>query len=203
MALGAAATAGKAAAGAAGKKGFAAWYGGHKTEALLGAGGIVVTIALYVKSKNAAAGTSTAATATPSTSTVMPGTEAPDTGSYGNGGGDGVSGLSSILSGLSSQLTNLTGTLSGTGTGGTSPAPAASPTPTTYGEGIVPTAQGQMVFLGVTGAGGSTSDTYQVSGGAPVYFGNASSLATGGTTQQGVDVYTPIAYEGQVSAQAA
>ncbi len=35
-----------------------AWLKGHKTETLLGAGGIVVTIALYVRSKNAAASTS-------------------------------------------------------------------------------------------------------------------------------------------------
>jgi len=48
-----------------------------------------------------------------------------------------------------------------------------------------------MVWLGVTGAGGSTAQDFQVGGGAPVYFGNAGSLAQGGTKTAGVDVYTP------------
>ncbi len=105
-------------------KGFSAWYSGHKTEAILGAGGIVVTIALYVRSKNSSAAASgTGATATPSTSTIMPGTLAPDTGSYGNGGGD-IAGLESVISGLSSQISGLqpqSGT-GGSGAGASTPA---------------------------------------------------------------------------------
>jgi hypothetical protein len=56
-----------------------------------------------------------------------------------------------------------------------------------------------MVWLGVTGAGGSTGSDYQVGGGAPVYFGNAQANSIGGTSQAGIDVYTPVAYEDLVS----
>jgi hypothetical protein len=77
-------------------------------------------------------------------------------------------------------------------------APAAT-VPSTYGYGIVPTAQGPMVWLGTTGAGGSTASDYQVGGGAPVYFGNASQLAIGGTNMANEDVYTPVAFENLVS----
>jgi hypothetical protein len=81
---------------------------------------------------------------------------------------------------------------------------AATPTPTatparTFGQGIIDTINGPMVWLGVTGQGGSTAHTYQVGGGAPVYFGNAQSNAIGGTSQAGVDVYTPVADENLVS----
>lgn len=191
-----------AAAKTAGKKGIGAWYAGHKPEALLGAAGIVVTLALYVKSKNAAAGSGTSSTATPSTSTVMPGTLAPDTGSSGSGGGD-ISGLEGILSGLGQQLTQLQGQQgSGNGTPGTPAAPAPAEAPRTFGQGIVSTAQGEMVWLGTTGAGGSTAGDYQVGGGAPVYFGNSQTLAQGGTQAAGVDVYTPVGYENLVSQKA-
>lgn len=100
----------------AAKKGIGAWYAGHKPEALLGAAGIVVTLALYVRSKGASG--AAAPTATPSTSTVMPGTLAPATGSYGNGGGD-ITGVESLLSQLSGQITAL----------GTPAAPAAGASP--------------------------------------------------------------------------
>jgi hypothetical protein len=193
---------GKGAASAAGKKGIGAWYAGHKPEALLGAAGIVVTLALYVRSKNAAAAASGSTTpATGSTSTVMPGTLAPDTGSYGNGGGD-ITGLESVLTGLGQQLTALQGQqATGSGTPATAPAPAPAAAQT-YGQGIIDTAQGEMVWLGVTGAGGSTAQDYQVGGGAPVFFGNAGALSQGGTSQAGVDVYTPVAYENLVSQKA-
>lgn len=78
-------------------------------------------------------------------------------------------------------------------------APAAPAAPKTFGQGIIDTINGPMVWLGVTGAGGSTASTYQVGGGAPVYFGNAQSNAIGGTTQAGIDVYTPVADEDLVS----
>jgi hypothetical protein len=75
--------------------------------------------------------------------------------------------------------------------------PAASAP--SYGLGTVQTAQGPMIWLGTTGPGGSTSSDYQVGGGAPVFFGNASQLAIGGTSQANEDVYTPVAYENLVS----
>lgn len=211
MANGATTTAGKtaskaagAAAGRAGKQSFSAWYAGHKPEALLGAGGIVVAIALYVKSRNAAAASSSGTNA-PASQVISPGTLAPYTGSPG--GSSDMSGIDSILAGLGNQLSQIQGQLPAPGTPGTpaAAAPAAStppaPTPTQYGYGEVPTSLGEMVWLGVTGAGGSTGADYQVGGGAPVYFGNASSLAQGGTTQAGVDVYVPVAYAPQVSAK--
>lgn len=196
------ATASKAAS-SAGKKSFSAWYAGHKPEALLGAGGIVVAIALYVKQKNAAAGGSSGANPPPS-QVISPGTLAPYTGSAGGGPSD-MSGIDSILAGLGNQLSQIQGQLPGPGTSGAGGGGASSvaPTPTpTYGYGEVPTSRGEMVWLGVTGAGGSTAGDYQVGGGAPVLFGNASALSEGGTTQAGVDVYTPVAYAGQVSKQA-
>lgn len=82
-------------------------------------------------------------------------------------------------------------------------APTADPVPAavkTFGQGIIDTVNGPMVWLGVTGQGGSTAHTYQVGGGAPVYYGNAQANAIGGTTQAGVDVYTPVADEDLVSA---
>jgi hypothetical protein len=50
-------------------KGFSAWFTGHKTQAYIGAAGVVATIALVVKSRNkaAAAGASTTSTAVPTT----------------------------------------------------------------------------------------------------------------------------------------
>lgn len=77
-------------------------------------------------------------------------------------------------------------------------APAAAAAKT-FGQGIIDTVNGPMVWLGVTGQGGSTAHTYQVGGGAPVYFGNAQANAIGGTSQAGIDVYTPVADEDLVS----
>lgn len=88
------------------KKGIGAWYNGHKPEVLMGAAGIVVTVALYVRSKGSAGSSSTTAASTP-TSTVT-GSALPDTGNYGGGGGD-TTGLDEILTQLSGQLTSLQG----------------------------------------------------------------------------------------------
>lgn len=193
------ATAPAAPAKAAAKKGIGAWYAGHKPEALIGAAGIVVTLALYVRSKNASAAASgTGTTVTPSTSQVLPGTTAPFTGDTGSSGGGDITGLESIISQLGTQISGLQGTQNQPGTGA---APAAAAAPQTFGQGLVDTAQGEMVWLGVTGAGGSTAGDYQVGGGAPVYFGNTQTLAQGGTQEAGIDVYTPVGYENLVSQQ--
>ena len=102
--------------------------------------------------------------------------------------------------GLAQQVGGLQATqAAGNGTPAAAPAPAPTPQ---FGQGLVDTALGPMVWLGVTGAGGSTAQDYQVGGGAPVYFGNAGALAQGGTTQAGIDVYTPVGYENLVSQKA-
>lgn len=79
---------------------------------------------------------------------------------------------------------------------GTAP-PATASTAKQPGYGLVNTAQGQMVWLGVNQAG---APIYNVGGGAPVYFGNAQALATGGQYEQsGYDIYTPASYANLVS----
>jgi hypothetical protein len=82
------------------------------------------------------------------------------------------------------------------------PAPAAPPAPAVPapkqpGYGLVNTVQGLMVWLGVNQPG---SKIYNVGGGAPVYFGNASALAQGGQYEKaGYDIYTPVGYAQQVA----
>jgi hypothetical protein len=57
-----------------------------------------------------------------------------------------------------------------------------------------------MVWLGVNQA---NSPVFNVGGGAPVYWGNAQNLAVGGQYEKpGMDIYTPVGYAQQVSAQA-
>lgn len=176
-----------------------AWIKGHKPEAALGAGGIAVTVLLALRTrKKAGAGSGAPASgvAYPASS-IMPVTTADTTAS------DAYSGIESQVVGLQSALLALQHpdpSSSGpagapSGGGGTGPAP-------TPGMGEVDTALGPMIWLGVTGPGGSTAGDFQVGGGAPVFFGNASSLAQGGTQAAGVDVYTPVNYAGQVSAKA-
>ena len=82
------------------------------------------------------------------------------------------------------------------------PAPPPSPAPvvtstagTAYG--LVNTVQGLMYWLGVNKPG---SPVYNVGGGAPVYFGNASALAQGPQYEQvGADIYTPVGYQSQIA----
>jgi hypothetical protein len=77
------------------------------------------------------------------------------------------------------------------------PAPAAPPGPNIPGYGLVQTAKGLMDWLGVNTAG---SKIFNVSGGAPVYFGDAEALAQGAQYKQaGQDIYTPVQYVGQVA----
>lgn len=81
-----------------------------------------------------------------------------------------------------------------TATAATPGTPGAA-APSTAGYGVVPTKQGTMIYLGTVGGTG-----YEVGGGAPVYFGNATTLEVGNTNRQaGQDVYTPVAYASQVA----
>jgi hypothetical protein len=107
-----------------------------------------------------------------------------------------------------STASSSSGTSSGGGSGTPttpSPAPTGTTAPTTTsapkapGMGLVQTSQGEMVELGVVNQG----QAYNVSGGAPVYFGNAQQLSQGwGQATPGSIIYTPQQYAGQVSATA-
>jgi hypothetical protein len=98
----------------------------------------------------------------------------------------GGTGNSQLTSSVSSQTTPTTSTTS-TSTASTTASTQSNLPP------IVNTALGQMYVLG-PGADAYTSD-YQVYGGAPVYYGNASQLAQGQTDNgPGAYAYTPIQY---------
>jgi hypothetical protein len=111
-------------------KGLGAWFTGHKTQAYIGAAGLVITIALYVKSKDSASATSAGTT----DSTAVPTSTADTTGTDAyNGIEDQVLGLQSALLGLqtgSASTTSSVGTTSSSDPGqpvSTSPSVATSP----------------------------------------------------------------------------
>ena len=80
------------------------------------------------------------------------------------------------------------------------PPPPQVPAPATPGYGLVNTVKGLMIWLGLNQPG---SPVYNVGGGAPVYFGNANTLAQGAQYEQaGSDIYTPVGYQGQVAGTA-
>jgi hypothetical protein len=114
--------------------------------------------------------------------------------------------VASLFSGGSSTGTPPTGTtpssppVTPSAPPATTPAPAApGAAPKTPGYGTINTAQGQMVWLGVNQAG---QPIYNVGGGAPVYFGNSSALATGAQYEKpGYDIYTPLSDASMVSQQ--
>ncbi len=98
-----------------------AWFTAHKPEVALGAGGIVVTIALYVRSRNAAStSSSTTGTGTTASTTEIP-TTADTTDS------DVYNGLESQILGLQ-QATLALGTTPATSTGA-APAPTGLTVP--------------------------------------------------------------------------
>jgi hypothetical protein len=74
--------------------------------------------------------------------------------------------------------------------------PTASSTPTYNYPSIVQTADGSMYVLGQWP---NTTSNYQVYGGAPVYFGNATTLAQGPQYEQpGNYIYTPVQYKSDI-----
>lgn len=172
------------------------WLKTHKPEAALGGVGVAATIFLALRARSAnASGTSAAnqSTAYPASS-VLPVSTADTTQS------DAFSGIEDQVVGLQSALLALQSPTAPTST--MTVPPATAPTPAApaaaapnQGYGEVDTAQGPMDWLGVWG-----QPTYQVGGGAPVYFGNASSLAQG-NPQAGEDVYVPVAYQSLISAK--
>jgi len=89
------------------------------------------------------------------------------------------------------------------GSGGSSQPPApgtgSSGTPT-YGEGIIKGKTGKtFVIMGSVGAGTKFTG-YNVGGGAPVYFGNVTTMKQGPTNEKpGAFAYTPITYKNEVA----
>lgn len=113
------------------------WYKGHKPEALLGVGGIAVTVivAVRARAKNAASGT-TGTTATPVASTAVPTSTADTTDSDAfNGLEDQILGLQQAVVGLGTQTTSGgapgtgSGTGGGSGSGGTTGGGGTTPQP--------------------------------------------------------------------------
>ncbi|HEV2370049.1 MAG TPA: hypothetical protein VGR90_09225 [Acidimicrobiales bacterium] len=187
------------------KTNWTQWIKTHKPEAALGGGALGLTVYLALKARTAnASGTSSAAnqsTAYPASS-VLPVSTADTTQSDAFSGiEDQVVGLQSALLALQSPTTpaasGFPAAPAGQSVGSNLPTQVAPPpaAPTSAGYGEVDTAQGPMDWLGVWG-----SPTYQVGGGAPVYFGNSGSLAQG-NPQPGEDVYTPVGYSSLVSAK--
>jgi len=77
------------------------------------------------------------------------------------------------------------------------PTVSSTPTAPTYNyPPIVQTADGPMYVLGQWP---NTTSNYQVYGGAPVYFGNATTLAQGPQYEQpGNYIYTPVQYKSEI-----
>jgi Flp pilus assembly protein TadG len=187
---------------AGGTRNFLAWFKTHKQETALGAGGIVVAIALYVRQKNAAAGGSSSSGASSTTPATADTTDA-----------DLYNELESQIASLGQQTSSgkrqgqRTGSgtataATGTTTSTSSSAPSAPPV-TGYGE----TTLGGAAYdvLGDIGSGQAYSG-YEVGGGAPVWFetpGGATpetnlSAAQVAGLPAGTEVLTPVAYGGEI-----
>jgi len=179
-----------------------AWLKTHKQEAALGAGGIVIALALYVRSRNTA-GSSSSSSTTPS-STVVPAT-ADTTGT------DVYSGLEDQILGLQQAVLGMTqgagsGTTTTTTTAGGSGGTAGGTTGQGYGAEEV--AGQQYDLLGYTSGHNYTG--YNVGNGAPVFY-----LTPGSNTPQtnldasaiaglpaGTELLTPTAYASSIGSSA-
>ncbi len=151
------------------KKGIDTWVKTHKPEAALGVGAIVVTIALYVRSKNSSS------TSTGSTSTAEPvATDDTSATDYYSGLEDQVLGLQQALLGLSTQQS--------TPTTSTQPS-ASSPAPSAPGPYAGETMQGS----GYGPGSGSALDIAGLGGGeyAPIF----SAQTAGSLEASGVPLY--------------
>lgn len=175
---------------------FGQWLKTHKNEAMLAGGGVVVAIALYVKSQSSSSGSSsTDATEVPATADTT------DSDVYNalEGQIESLSGAVSTLQGLSPGSSS-TATSSGAAAAGSS---AASSGP---GFGDVSVGGQSYVELGEEGVGSYYG--YNVGGGAPVYYEDPGStnLQTDLTPEAvaglpaGTEVLTPSFWGSQVSA---
>lgn len=198
--------------GASSGGGLSEWVSNHKGLAIGGLLAAAVGAYLLLRSRSSSSSsTQNSTTATPSTlypySTGVTGDT--NTGDYYAGIlnqlNSNSSALSSQLTGLQTALTSAinAGTAAGnpstgaTNNGSTSGSTAAAATPG-YGEINLP-GIGESVILGrITSPGNFTG--YNVGGGAPVYFGNANSVAQGSAGEQvaGNYAYTPVQYSGLV-----
>lgn len=173
----------------AGLGGLKTWLGKHKVVAYGGAGvALFGAYEVYSRSRGSAAASPTGSTVPvdPNAQLVNPGAEQITLTGPAPTGATGSTPRHQKTTAITPVVAPV--------------APVAAPSPVkTFGQGIIQTINGPMVWLGVTGQGGSTAHTYQVGGGAPVYFGNAQANQVGGTTQAGIDVYTPVADEDLVS----
>ena len=188
----------------------------YKTYIYIGVAvvGVIITYLIYSKTTGASSSTSggSSGNQSPQSAPVV----------YSSGGGSGGQSAASAagIAQIEQQLATMTSSNNGTSTSGlTSSVPTSYPgypmiptssptsisTPTTNSASLPPiinTAQGQMYVLG----GGSTkynspgSNSYEVYGGAPVYFGNAQNLAQGSqaANQPNAYAYTPVQYGSQI-----
>ena len=160
------------------------WLQAHRTEVFIGVGGIVITIALYMRSKNSAA----AATSTTPSTSVVPSTA--DTTQ------------SDLYNGLESQINGLASAVSASTAAQAAPGTAAAGAP---GQGAISVDGAQYVDLGTLGNGGNFYG-YNVGGsGAPIFAETpgSSSLVTNmdlAGLPSGTELLTPESWASQVSA---
>lgn len=181
------------------------WLKTHKQEAALGAGGIVIALALYVRSRKATGAASSTST-TPS-STVVPAT-ANTTGT------DVYSGLEDQILGLQQAVLGMSGAGGAGGTGGAGGAAGgtagAAAAAASSGPGYGTEQVGGQGFdlLGYTS--GHNYQGYNVGNGAPVFYKtpgsnsvqtNLDASAISGLPA-GTELLTPTAYASSIGSSA-
>ena len=148
------------------------WLKTHKQEAILGAGGIVVTVALYERSHSSSS--TSASSSAPSAAGAVPTGVAYPTSVGSTTGTDAASGMESQILGLQSALLALQTQPSSANPGGTavSPpaAPSASSSPSTS-PGFGNTQVGGQSYIDLGTLGPDSFYGYNVgSSGAPIWY---------------------------------
>ena len=199
------------------KPGIKEWVTEHKGIAIGGAVALAVGVYILLRSKKSASSSSASSgtnqTGTPAT--VYP-TSSGITGDTNQGDyyagilnqlNSNSSALSSQLTGIGTSLTSAIDAITATGNPSTAPTNTGSPSAAAAPAPATPSYQhvnlpgiGEADVLGIIGAGGAYGG-YNVGGGAPVYFGNINSASQGPQYEKaGNYVYTPVQYEGLISA---
>lgn len=150
---------------------FGSWLKTHREEALLGGGGIVVTIALYMRSRSKSS--SSSSSSAPSASGAVPTPVAYPTSTGSTTGTDVASGMESQILGLQSALLALKAQPSASSAGGTTTAPPTGSQPsnpqTSTGFGLTQFDGTSYVDLGTLGP--DKFYGYNVgNSGAPIYY---------------------------------
>jgi hypothetical protein len=163
--------------------------------------GVILTFLIYRSNKAAQSASTTATTNPVSTAGLLAGgsgtTNATDP--YADAGINQLTqqgqAQTQALSGLTSLLQTLQSEVGQMQASPPAATPAAQTPPATPGYGYINVAGiGQSVILGNVGPGKQFTG-YNVAGGAPVYFGNASNVAQGSAAEvPGSIAYTPVAY---------